>query len=163
MLDRPGVVSRIKGARRKYGFPQSRRLTFLNGLSAAPVRRPARFAVAEPKSAPHSPTAACLRSLSQMRLPMHRQVRHWQHPIIRRTLIRPRLSCCQIPGGEWHSVVFHAPAAVVPEVKAGPDESQLDKEFASWAPPDNDPAAARFVSWLETAAPGDAVSRQQSQ
>ncbi len=69
-------------------------------------------------------------------------------------------SVAEIAGGEWHSVVFHAPAAVVLEVKAGPYEPQLDKEFASWAPPENDPAAARFVSWLETAAPGDAVSRQ---
>ena len=72
-------------------------------------------------------------------------------------------SVAEIPGGEWHSVVFHAPAAVVLEVKAGPYEPQLDKEFASWAPPENDPAAAQFVSWLETAAPGDAVSRRQSQ
>jgi cupin fold WbuC family metalloprotein len=69
-------------------------------------------------------------------------------------------SLAEIPGGEWHSVVFHAPAAVVLEVTAGPYEPQFDKEFASWAPPENDPEAARFVSWLETAAPGDAVSRQ---
>jgi cupin fold WbuC family metalloprotein len=68
-------------------------------------------------------------------------------------------SVAEIPGGEWHSVVFHAPAAVVLEVKAGPYEPQLDKEFASWAPTENDPAAARFVSWLETAAPGDAVKQ----
>ena len=47
-------------------------------------------------------------------------------------------SVAEIPGGEWHSVVFHAPAAVVLEVKAGPYEPQLDKEFASCA--DIDPA-----------------------
>jgi cupin fold WbuC family metalloprotein len=69
-------------------------------------------------------------------------------------------SVAEIPGGEWHSVVFHAPAAVVLEVKAGPYEPQHDKEFASWAPADNDPAAAGFVSWLETAAPGDALRWQ---
>jgi cupin fold WbuC family metalloprotein len=63
----------------------------------------------------------------------------------------------EIPGGDWHSVVFHAPAAVVLEVKAGPYEPRLDKEFASWAPREDDPAAARFVSWLETAAPGERV------
>ena len=61
----------------------------------------------------------------------------------------------EIPGGDWHSVVFHAPAAVVLEVKAGPYEPRLDKEFASWAPPEDDPAAALFVTWLETAAPGE--------
>jgi cupin fold WbuC family metalloprotein len=68
-------------------------------------------------------------------------------------------SVAEIPGGEWHGVIFHAPAAVVLEVKAGPYEPQLDKEFASWAPAENDPAAARFVSWLEAAAPGDTVCR----
>jgi cupin fold WbuC family metalloprotein len=69
-------------------------------------------------------------------------------------------SLAEIPGGEWHTVVFHAPAAVVLGVKAGPYEPQHDKEFAGWAPPENDPSAARFVRWLETAAPGDTVSRQ---
>ena len=64
-------------------------------------------------------------------------------------------SVAEIPGGEWHSVVFHAPAAVVLEVKAGPYEPRLDKEFARWAPPEHDPAAALFVTWLETAAPGE--------
>jgi cupin fold WbuC family metalloprotein len=64
-------------------------------------------------------------------------------------------SVAEIPGGDWHGVIFHAPAAVVLEVKAGPYEPQLDKEFASWAPPEDDPAAALFVTWLETAAPGE--------
>ena len=63
-------------------------------------------------------------------------------------------SVAEIPGGDWHSVVFHAPAAVVLEVKAGPYEPRLDKEFASWAPPEVDPAVAPFVTWLETAALG---------
>ena len=31
-------------------------------------------------------------------------------------------SVAEIPGGKWHSVVFHAPGAVVLEVKAGPYE-----------------------------------------
>ena len=66
-------------------------------------------------------------------------------------------SVAEIPGGDWHSVVFHAPAAVVLEVKAGPYEPRLDKEFACWAPPEDDPAAALFVTWLETAAPGERV------
>jgi cupin fold WbuC family metalloprotein len=65
------------------------------------------------------------------------------------------ISVAEIPGGEWHSVVFHAPAAVVLEVKAGPYEPRLDKEFASWAPPEEAPAAASFVTWLECAALGE--------
>jgi len=61
----------------------------------------------------------------------------------------------EIPGGEWHSVIFHAPAAVALEVKPGPYEPQLDKEFATWAPPEGDPAAVAFLKWLEIAAPGE--------
>jgi cupin fold WbuC family metalloprotein len=73
------------------------------------------------------------------------------------TLCSEGASVAEIPGGEWHSAVFHAPAAVVLEIKAGPYERELDKEFASWAPPEDDPAAARFVNWLETVAPGERV------
>jgi cupin fold WbuC family metalloprotein len=72
-------------------------------------------------------------------------------------------SVAEIPGGTWHSAVFHPPAAVILEVKTGPYEPQLDKEFASWAPPEADPAAALFVSWLETAALGERVSRWHPQ
>jgi cupin fold WbuC family metalloprotein len=64
-------------------------------------------------------------------------------------------SLVEIPGGDWHSFVFHAPAAVVLEVKPGPYEPHLDKEFAAWAPVEGDPVAALFVTWLESAALGD--------
>jgi cupin fold WbuC family metalloprotein len=61
----------------------------------------------------------------------------------------------EIPGGEWHGAVFHAPAAVVLEVKPGPYEPLLDKEFATWAPSEDELAVPAFVRWLETAAPGE--------
>ena len=61
----------------------------------------------------------------------------------------------EIPGGVWHSAVFHAPAAVILEVKPGPYEAELDKEFAAWAPPEVDPASTAFTRWLEIAAPGE--------
>ncbi len=64
-------------------------------------------------------------------------------------------SVVEIPGGLWHGAVIHAPAAVVLEVKPGPYEPELDKEFAAWAPPEGHPASSAFVRWLETAAPGD--------
>jgi len=63
-------------------------------------------------------------------------------------------SLIEIPGDEWHSFVFHPPAAVVLEVKPGPYEPQLDKEFADWAPEEGAPAAASFLTWLENAPPG---------
>ena len=64
-------------------------------------------------------------------------------------------SLIEICGGEWHAVVFGAPAAVVLEVKPGPYEPELDKEFAKWAPVDGDPAADLFLTWLERGAPGE--------
>jgi hypothetical protein len=67
-------------------------------------------------------------------------------------------SVVEIAGGDWHSVVFHAPAAVALEVKPGPYDPLLDKEFASWAPPKDDPAATFFVSWLATATLGEGPS-----
>jgi cupin fold WbuC family metalloprotein len=64
-------------------------------------------------------------------------------------------SLAEIPGGDWHTFVFHAPAAVILEVKPGPYEPQLDKEFSSWAPKEGDPTVARFVAWLEGATLGE--------
>ena len=64
-------------------------------------------------------------------------------------------SLIEIQGGEWHSIVFHAPSAVVLEVKPGPYEPHLDKDFAQWAPPEGDARALAFQSWLEGAMPGE--------
>ena len=61
----------------------------------------------------------------------------------------------EISGGDWHGLVFHAPAAVILEVKPGPYEPELDKEFAEWAPPEGDRETELFVGWLERAKPGD--------
>ena len=63
----------------------------------------------------------------------------------------------EIPGGDWHSIVFRAPGAVVLEIKPGPYEPLLDKEFANWAPSEDDPAAPSFVARLEVAAVGARV------
>jgi hypothetical protein len=52
-LDRPGVsLSRKRDPLKNYRRTENRGLTFLNGLTAAPVRRPARFAVVETKTTP---------------------------------------------------------------------------------------------------------------
>jgi cupin fold WbuC family metalloprotein len=65
----------------------------------------------------------------------------------------------EIPGGDWHTFVFRAPAAVVLEVKPGPYERDQDKEFADWAPAEGSSAANMFTAWLETAAAGDSWRR----
>jgi len=61
----------------------------------------------------------------------------------------------EIPGGAWHTVVFHPPAAVMLEVKPGPYQSRTDREFASWAPEEGTPAATGFLQWLEQVAVGE--------
>jgi cupin fold WbuC family metalloprotein len=62
----------------------------------------------------------------------------------------------EIPGGAWHTLVFRAPGAAVLEIKPGPYDAALDKEFAAWAPAEGDPEAAQFLGWLERAAVGEA-------
>jgi cupin fold WbuC family metalloprotein len=71
-------------------------------------------------------------------------------------------SVVEIPGGEWHTVVFCAPAAVALEVKPGPYEPQLDKEFAEWAPEEGAPRSASFMAWLESALPGERWRRTEA-
>ena len=61
----------------------------------------------------------------------------------------------EIPGGAWHSFVFHAPAAVVLEVKPRPLRTPARQGVAEWAPAEGAGSAISFTAWLETATPGD--------
>jgi cupin fold WbuC family metalloprotein len=81
--------------------------------------------------------------------------------IKRRMTLDSRISnLIEIPGGEWHSFVFCSPGAVVLEVKPGPYEPDLDKEFATWAPREGESASASFLAWLERATSGETWPRQ---
>jgi cupin fold WbuC family metalloprotein len=73
-----------------------------------------------------------------------------------RLALDPERTCLiEIPGGEWHTLIFRPPGAAVLEVKPGPYEPQFDKEFAGWAPSEDDPAAPVFATWLESAGAGE--------
>jgi cupin fold WbuC family metalloprotein len=61
----------------------------------------------------------------------------------------------EIPGATWHSFVFAAPGSVALEVKPGPYIAASDKEFAPWAPAEDDPASARCLRWLAQASVGE--------
>ena len=65
------------------------------------------------------------------------------------------IAVAEIPGGAWHSFVFHEPSAVMLEVKPGPYEPQEDKQFAEWAPLEGHATVTSFVRWLEKAQPGE--------
>ena len=51
--------------------------------------------------------------------------------------------------GVWHTFFALEPDTVVCEAKAGPYDPTLDKEFAPWAPSENDPAAHSYLASLE--------------
>lgn len=50
--------------------------------------------------------------------------------------------------GIWHTFFALAPNTVVFEVKPGPYDAATDKEFAAWAPTENDPGAATYFEGL---------------
>ena len=55
-----------------------------------------------------------------------------------------RLWGVDIAPGVWHTILPRSERAVCFEVKPGPWQPATDKEFAAWAPADNDPAAAAY-------------------
>jgi len=59
----------------------------------------------------------------------------------------------EIPGGRWHTLLALAPDTVLFEVKPGPYRPLTDKDFASWAPAEGDPAAAAALErWRQAVA-----------
>jgi cupin fold WbuC family metalloprotein len=58
-----------------------------------------------------------------------------------------------IPSGVWHTLVVLTPFAVVFEVKAGPYDPSLGRDFAPWAPREADPGAADYNEQLITYLP----------
>jgi cupin fold WbuC family metalloprotein len=60
----------------------------------------------------------------------------------------------EIPGATWHSFIFALSGSVAMEIKPGPYDAPSDKEFASWAPRENDRDAAHCEKWLATASAG---------
>jgi len=53
-----------------------------------------------------------------------------------------------LPPGIWHTILPRTPRAVCFEVKPGPWQPATDKEFAPWAPAEDDPAAAEYAKAL---------------
>jgi cupin fold WbuC family metalloprotein len=64
-------------------------------------------------------------------------------------------SVLEIPGGCWHAAIVLTPGTVLMEVKPGPYDRAGDKEFASWSPPEGDPAGEALRRWYETAEIGE--------
>jgi cupin fold WbuC family metalloprotein len=56
---------------------------------------------------------------------------------------------CDIRPGVWHTIFALGYDTVVFEVKPGPYDPTVDKEFALWSPPEYSPEAAVFLAELE--------------
>jgi cupin fold WbuC family metalloprotein len=53
-----------------------------------------------------------------------------------------------LPPGVWHTILPRTPRVVCFEVKPGPWEPASDKEFAAWAPAENDLSAEAYSKVL---------------
>lgn len=51
---------------------------------------------------------------------------------------------CEIPPRRWHSIICLEPGSVAYEVKDGPYNVLVDKQFATWAPAEGQPSALDF-------------------
>jgi len=56
---------------------------------------------------------------------------------------------CDIRPGVWHTIFALAPDTVIFEVKPGPFDPDVDKEFAPWSPAEHSPEATIFLAELE--------------
>ncbi len=63
--------------------------------------------------------------------------------------------CVEIPGETWHTIACEASGTVLLEIKPGPYQRLTDKDFASWAPAEGEPAALDLPAWYRRAQPGD--------
>jgi cupin fold WbuC family metalloprotein len=61
----------------------------------------------------------------------------------------------EIPEGIWHTLISQESGTVFFELKAGPYYPFSDKDFAPWAPREEDPAARDYVIRLQRAEIGD--------
>lgn len=68
--------------------------------------------------------------------------------IIEHQILDETVRGVDVPPALWHTIVTLSPTAVCFEVKPGPYDPATDKEFAPWAPQENDPNAATYLQRL---------------
>ncbi|HEX9021001.1 MAG TPA: WbuC family cupin fold metalloprotein [Nitrospirota bacterium] len=78
--------------------------------------------------------------------------------VTEQAVLSPRgpLFAVEIPAGTWHAMASLESETVFFEVKRGPYVPPTGGNVAAWAPPEGDPATARFVEWFRRAKAGDA-------
>ena len=53
---------------------------------------------------------------------------------------------CEIPARSWHSIISLEAGSVAYEVKDGPYDPAVDKNFAPWAPREGEPQCDAFIN-----------------
>ncbi len=56
-------------------------------------------------------------------------------------------SSIEVPGAAWHGFVFAETGTVALEIKPGPYDVALDKEFVAWVLAEGEPGAERCAAW----------------
>jgi len=64
-----------------------------------------------------------------------------------------------LPPGVWHTILARTERVVCFEVKPGPWKPTTDKDFAAWAPAENEPSAAAYGKALLASAARELASR----
>lgn len=54
----------------------------------------------------------------------------------------------EIPGDTWHTLAAIQPNTLLFECKTGPYQKLSDKDFAQWAPPENNNKTQNFIEWF---------------
>ena len=68
------------------------------------------------------------------------------------------LNGIELEPNTWHTVFPQTDDAIILEVKEGPFTPTQESDFASWAPAEGEEKAIHFLSWLESAAPGESYN-----
>ncbi len=69
--------------------------------------------------------------------------------ITSRHLLSPKSPLIDLEPGVWHGMIVKEADTVIFEVKQGPYEPMNDKDFASWAPPEDSPQVADYLASLQ--------------
>ena len=84
-----------------------------------------------------------------------------QGTVVRRTVLSARgpVTAVEFGRNTWHAPASLEPGTVVFEIKQGPYRPIEEANHASWAPREDEPAAAQFLDWYRIAKVGDVPPR----
>lgn len=81
--------------------------------------------------------------------------------VVERTVLKAGgpVTAVEFPRSTWHAPVSLESGTVVFEIKQGPYKAIEEKNLASWAPNENEPAVAKFLKWYREAKVGETAQK----